>query len=283
MPEQNKLDTTVFFAHDSLREGQKEMLEDSISALKMNGHHLAAAPTGIGKTAAALAAALETSSQSVNKKIFFLTGRQSQHKIVIETIREINKSLDFQNIKCVDLIGRQSMCIELDLFSGKCNCEGGISKGKEIQYTRFSEEILEKPLHVDEVISKARGRLLCPWKALRNSAKDADIIVCDYNHLFIDAIRESSLPGLGVSLEDIIIVVDEAHNLPDRIRKGLERTLTKQIVMHGRFEVEEFMGYIQSKSEEKVWEWLLKSFKKLEKNMAIYFEKWSRGVEINKK
>ena len=283
MPEQNKLDTTVFFAHDSLREGQKEMLQDSISALKMNGHHLAAAPTGIGKTAAALAAALETSSQSVNKKIFFLTGRQSQHKIVIETIREINKSLDFQNIKCVDLIGRQSMCIELDLFSGKCNCEGGISKGKEIQYTRFSEEILEKPLHVDEVISKARGRLLCPWKALRNSAKDADIIVCDYNHLFIDAIRESSLPGLGVSLEDIIIVVDEAHNLPDRIRKGLERTLTKQIVMHGRFEVEEFMGYIQSKSEEKVWEWLLKSFKKLEKNMAIYFEKWSRGTEINKK
>jgi len=249
----------------------------------MNGHHLAAAPTGIGKTAAALAAALEASSQSVNKKIFFLTGRQSQHKIVIETIREINKSLDFQNIKCVDIIGRQSMCIELDLFSGKCNCEGGVSKGKEMQYIRFSEEILENPIHVDQVISKARGRLLCPWKALRNSAKDADIIVCDYNHLFIDAIRESSLPGLGVSLEDIIIVVDEAHNLPDRIRKGLERTLTKQIVMHGRFEVEEFMGYIQSKSEEKIWEWLLKSFKKLEKNMVTYFEKWNRGVEINKK
>ena len=77
--------------------------------------------------------------------------------------------------------------------------------------------------------------------------------------------------------------MDEAHNLPDRIRKGLERTLTKQIVMHGRFEVEEFMGYIQSKSEEKIWEWLLKSFKKLEKNMVTYFEKWNRGVEINKK
>ena len=283
MPKQNKLDTTIFFAHESLREGQKEMLEDSMNALKMNGHHLAAAPTGIGKTAAALAAALEASSQSPNKKIFFLTGRQSQHKIVIETIREINKSLDFQNIKCIDIIGRQSMCIELDLFSGKCNCEGGVSKGKEMQYIRFSEEILENPIHVDQVISKARGRLLCPWKALRNSAKDADIIVCDYNHLFIDAIRESSLPGLGVSLEDIIIVVDEAHNLPDRIRKGLERTLTKQIVIHGRFEVEEFMGYVQSKSEEKIWEWLLKSFKKLEKNMATYFEKWNRGVEINKK
>jgi DNA excision repair protein ERCC-2 len=190
VPEHNKIEQTIFFAHESLRDGQKEMLEDSIYALKNEGHHLAAAPTGIGKTAAALAAALEVLSNSVNKKIFFLTGRQSQHKIVIDTIRDITKSLDFQNIKCVDLIGRQSMCLELDQFSGKCNCEGGISKGKEIQYERFSEEILDKPLHVDEVISKSRGRLLCPWKVLRNSAKDADIIVCDYNHLFIDIIRE---------------------------------------------------------------------------------------------
>ena len=95
------IEQTIFFAHESLRDGQKEMLEDSIYALKNEGHHLAAAPTGIGKTAAALAAALEDLSNSVNKKIFFLTGRQSQHKIVIDTIRDINKSLDFQNIKCV--------------------------------------------------------------------------------------------------------------------------------------------------------------------------------------
>ena len=161
-----------------------------MNALKMNGHHLAAAPTGIGKTAAALAAALEASSQSPNKKIFFLTGRQSQHKIVIETIREINKSLDFQNIKCVDIIGRQSMCIELDLFSGKCNCEGGVSKGKEMQYIGFSEEILKIQYMLIKLLVKPEAHM--PWKALRNSAKDADIIVCDYNHLFIDAIKFTS-------------------------------------------------------------------------------------------
>ena len=71
MPEQDKIEQTTFFAHESLRDGQKEMLEDSINALKNNGHHLAAAPTGIGKTAAALAAALEILSHSVNKKILY--------------------------------------------------------------------------------------------------------------------------------------------------------------------------------------------------------------------
>ena len=272
-----------FFAHQKLRSGQKEMLEDSINALRNNGHHLAAAPTGIGKTAAALAASLEILSNSVNKKIFFLTGRQSQHKIVIKTIREINNSLDFKNIQCVDLIGRQSMCVELDLFAGKCNCEQSLPGGiKQIAYEDLKEEILESPLHVDEVIKKARERFLCPWKVLRNSAKDADVIVCDYNHLFIDVIRENSLPGLGANLEDIILIVDEAHNLPNRIRKGLERRLTKRILRGARYEIEEFMGDIQTESKEEVWKWVMNSFKKLEKNIGEYFKKWRAEIDSNK-
>ena len=48
--------------------------------------------------------------------------------------------------------------------------------------------------------------------------KYADIVVCDYNHVFIEGIRESSLPAMGVDLESSILIVDEAHNLPDRIR-----------------------------------------------------------------
>jgi len=281
--EQSKVKQSKFFAHHELREGQDEMLEDCINALEKNGHHLAAAPTGIGKTAASLAAALEILSLSDNKKIFFLTGRQSQHRIVIETIKEINASLDFKNVKCVDLIGRQSMCIELDSYSGKCNCEGGISKGKETKYEIFCEEILEKPLHVNEVITKSQSKLLCPYKALRNCAKDADVVVCDYNHLFIKNVRESSLPGLGVSLEDIILVVDEAHNLPNRIRKGLERTLTKQTVTHCKYEVEEYMGYLQSKSEEALWELIFKSLENLEKNLLKYFVKWKDNIGNNTK
>ena len=55
------------------RPGQLEMIQDGIKALAREGFHLAAAPTGIGKTAASLAAALEVASQSSQKKtVFFL-------------------------------------------------------------------------------------------------------------------------------------------------------------------------------------------------------------------
>ena len=53
--------SSLFFAHKSVRESQKEMIEDGKNALEKGDFLLAAAPTGIGKTAAALASALEIS------------------------------------------------------------------------------------------------------------------------------------------------------------------------------------------------------------------------------
>jgi len=44
--------------------------------------------------------------------------------------------------------------------------------------------------------------------------------VCDYNYLFSE-ILERFLPRLGRSLDDLVLIVDEAHNLPDRIRAHL--------------------------------------------------------------
>ncbi|MEO2243431.1 MAG: hypothetical protein ABGX49_07200, partial [Candidatus Poseidoniia archaeon] len=51
--------TPIWFAHEKVRESQSQMMWDGIEVLSQGGFLLAAAPTGIGKTAAALASALE--------------------------------------------------------------------------------------------------------------------------------------------------------------------------------------------------------------------------------
>ena len=54
-----ELDSGVrFLAHEELREGQVNMINDAFGAITDGGFLLANAPTGIGKTAASLAAAL---------------------------------------------------------------------------------------------------------------------------------------------------------------------------------------------------------------------------------
>ena len=57
-----------WLAHPKPREGQIEMIASCLDTLKNGGAHLASAPTGIGKTAAALAAALEFANSGPQKR-----------------------------------------------------------------------------------------------------------------------------------------------------------------------------------------------------------------------
>lgn len=240
-----------FFAHDTLRPSQKEMLEDGLNTLRENGFLLAAAPTGIGKTAASLAAALKISYDSVNeKKILFLTGRQSQHRIVVDTIKSLNerKDSDTSDIKLVDIIGREGMCKNIQPLTGECSCEVNIEEGsRKSRRIRLANRILESPMHVEEIIQLAEKVESCPWAAARFAAKGARVIVCDYNHVFIENVMELSLPAMGVELENTILIVDEAHNLPDRIRNGLERIVEHRTFEDAYSELEEFLGNKENK------------------------------------
>ena len=239
-----------FLAHIEPRPGQIDMIRECRESLKKNGHHLAAAPTGIGKTAAAIAAALEVALESTKKPhILFLTGRQSQHKIVIDTVRKINSMIEGvkRPIKVVDIIGRESMCEVVDVQSGRCLCEQGSSESAR---GRLKDDvrkfILEYPRHVEEIVDKSKTWGVCAWQTCRSAVKDSDILVCDYNHIFAEQVRESSLPSMGISLKNCILIVDEAHNLPDRIRMSMERVITPIIIRNAAMELEEYMGTLEN-------------------------------------
>ena len=253
--------TYPFLAHAKPRPGQLEMIQDGILALAKGGFHLAAAPTGIGKTAASLAAALDIAGRSSQKKtVFFLTSRQTQHRIVVDTVRRINeRRKGSMPVRLVDMVGQAGMCVQPFakesplVFSLLCSqarktrsCKPWITSAPGLK-----ERILATPLHVDELVDISRTHTVhgepaqtCPWKAAREAVSDADVFVGDYNHLFDDGVRESSLKAMDVSLEDIIIVVDEAHNLPDRIRMTLEKRLTRTMIRNTQMELEEYAGVL---------------------------------------
>ncbi|MFL2969135.1 MAG: ATP-dependent DNA helicase [Candidatus Poseidoniaceae archaeon] len=250
-----------WLAHPTPREGQAEMIAACIDTLQKGAAHLASAPTGIGKTAAALAAALEIANSSEERKtIMFLTPRQSQHRIVVDTVRRINELRGEQKITLVDMIGQSGMCVEP--FAGNRGASFSLmcSKHRQNKQCRpwltnapgFEKRILSDPLHVDELVEISKTHMengekkqTCPWKAARNAAKEAQVIVCDYNHLFIEEVRNASLKAMDLRLDDLIVIVDEAHNLPDRVRMGMQRRLTPTMVRNAASEIEEHLGNMQ--------------------------------------
>lgn len=247
-------ESELFFAHENVRDSQGEMISDGIRVLSEGGFLLAAAPTGIGKTAAALASALQSSFDNhlstERPNIIFMTGRQSQHKIVVDTVRKINSRIPdgIPKISLVDIIGREGMCDHVEAMTGKCNCEDDvIEESRKSRRADLRQRILEEPRHVDWTVKYGRARKICPWAAARSAAGHADVLVCDYNHVFVENVREASLPAMGIELESSILIIDEAHNLPDRIRSGLERRVTDQVFRRARDNIEEYKGNLQRK------------------------------------
>ena len=271
-----------YFAHLEVRESQSDMITDGIEALLCEGTLLASAPTGIGKTAASLASAINVQrSSSDNLKILFLTGRQSQHRIVVDTVQKINQKLGTTEprIRLVDLIGRDGMCRNVDRMRGTCDCEDELDASMRDELRDdMQANILRRPTHVDDLIQNCRRVNLCPWTTAREVVKNCDILVCDYNHVFIDSVREASLASMGVDIENTILIVDEAHNLPDRVRNGMERRIISNTFRDARFEVQEHLEtaieLAASKGEDvelDEMEWAERSLKRLPNKLLPTF------------
>ena len=206
-------------------------------------HLLANAPTGIGKTSAVITPCLEYALEN-NKKVFFLTSKQSQHKIAIDTLKKIKENGN--EFSAVDIISKQKMCPSKVarkpniVFNQICK-----QSRKKKGCTFFNSENIEvnqyikdNICHVEETIKLCEDNFLCSHDVALNVGKEADIIVCDYNYVFSD-IAYTILPKFNVALEDMIIIVDEAHNLPGRIRQNTNVELSIKALNNAKKELKD--------------------------------------------
>ncbi|NOR84918.1 DEAD/DEAH box helicase [archaeon] len=230
------------FPFDTIRDGQKKFIDEAAKSIKGCVPLIAHAPTGIGKTAAALAPAVEYAIKN-KKKVLFLTPRHAQHKIVIETLKNMSEKYE-KTIRVVDLIGKKWLCgLPESEFMGssefqdycKHKRKDGICALYKNTYPKKDGELNETAkviiryldnniLHSDNAKNKCTG--FCPYEIFSQRAKRADVIIADYFHIFHPKIRNAFLNKIKTELKNIILIVDEAHNLPARARNLLSVQLT---------------------------------------------------------
>ncbi|PSH00995.1 MAG: hypothetical protein BRC30_00600, partial [Nanohaloarchaea archaeon SW_7_46_7] len=175
------------FPFDEKRDKQEKMMEKVRSAIDREGTVVSHAPTGLGKTAASLTPGLEKALQG-DEKVLFLTPRNSQHQIALETAKKINKRQD-ANVKTVDLIGKDHLC-EADSISR--TGEGPDCPRHSNTFTDSHEltdkakkkikELQNEALTAEEV--KKRCKDVCAYQISLYMTRKADLIVADYFHIF---------------------------------------------------------------------------------------------------
>ncbi len=247
---------TNFFPHDIIRGGQDQLIKDLEQTFSEKKILLAHAPTGLGKTASALAVAIPYALEN-NKKILFLTNRHTQHQIAIETLKLIKQKTGEQVI-CADLIGKKWMCNQevAGLFGSEFNeyCKSVVEKGECPFYSRVRDkknltveakvklhELMNKsPQHCEEVIVLGKAAEMCSYELSLALAKEALVLIGDYYYAFNPFVQNTLFNKLELKMEDIILIVDEGHNLPNRIAEMASSLLTSNMVKNGVMEAKKY-------------------------------------------
>ncbi|MBT7367720.1 ATP-dependent DNA helicase [Candidatus Woesearchaeota archaeon] len=282
----NEFKRDFWFPFDTVRDIQVDLLKKIHQTIKTKSHLIAHAPTGLGKSAAALAPALKYAFDH-GKKVFFLTSRHTQHNIAIDTLKKIKEEFNL-NFQVVDMIGKKHMCsvegienLYSNEFSDFCKkqkeeqkCEFYTNTKKNNKLTTEAQIVLKKlkdasPAHIEEFKEQCKNSDLCAYEMASSLAKDAQVIVADYYYIFNPLIRDLFFAKSQITLNDCIVIVDEGHNLPDRIRNLMTSQISSNTLKRAIKEAKKFSYADTLKKLVKLQDVLLKLSGTIEKKEKL--------------
>ncbi|MFH1072211.1 MAG: ATP-dependent DNA helicase [Nanoarchaeota archaeon] len=247
----------VFFPHAQVREIQDQLIEAIMQCLEQKKNLVVHAPTGLGKTAAAASPSLKFANDH-GLVIFFLTSRQTQHRIAFDTALEIRKKYKL-TFNAVDIIGKKWFCLQPNVQrlasgdfheycrkmreDGLCEFYTNLRKGEQYSSsTVHSLRLLRKTgiNKIEQVIALGREQSLCPYEVSVLMAKDARMVIADYYYIFSKRIRENFFNKLDLDLEKVILIIDEAHNLPARIKELASQKLSTLTLNRAIYEAKKY-------------------------------------------
>ena len=92
---------------------------------------------------------------------------------------------------------------------------------------------------------------ICPYEIMSLYAKNSDMVIMNYSHLFSPDFQDIIFQWLEMDSEKVTLIIDEAHNLGDAVRAMNSRVLTMRMVDLAEKEVEKFEGTLgQARLEE---------------------------------
>ena len=215
------------------RQGQRDLSAQIFRAIKNNHSLYLMAPTGMGKTLAVLFSGLKTLMQRHADRIAYLTAKSTGKSEVEKTcILLTEKGARFRYLT---LTAKEKICINPEIFCETHVCLYATNFFDNL--TACLKEALDPELrHMgftqQTLVELAKKHSLCPYYLSTELIPWMDLVVGDYNYAFDPNIQTGHL--LGDTSKKTALLVDEAHNLPDRARAMYSSSLTKNQILKFR-------------------------------------------------
>ena len=200
------------FPFDSFRSGQREMAAAVYRSIRDKTRLLVQAPTGIGKTAAALFPAVKALGEGLTDIVFYLTAR-STGRLAAEQALKLMRARGLC-VRSVSVTAKAKICPMPQPVCDPETCpraRGHFDRQKLAVEASWSESALDE----SAVRRLAEEYRVCPFELSLALCETAQIVICDYNYVFDPKVR---LRRFFDRSGRYTLLIDEAHNLPDRMR-----------------------------------------------------------------
>lgn len=207
------------------REGQRELVTGVYHTIHKGRQLFIQAPTGIGKTMAAIFPTVRAVGEGYGDKIFYLTAKTITRTVAEEAFAILKgKGLSY---KILSITAKEKLCLceETECNPEKCPYAKG-------HFDRVNDAVFDLLNSKDtflreELLAQAEVYQVCPYEMCLDVSTWVDAIICDYNYAFDPKVHLKRFFGDSVR-GDYLFLIDEAHNLVERGRKMYSATLCKE-------------------------------------------------------
>ncbi len=203
-----------YFPYGQWRRRQRDIAAFVYESLSMGRAAFVEAPTGLGKTTSALSGALAYVEEEGGKIVWLVRTRNEALAPVRELLALRRRGVE---VPFVVLRNKRDMCCYVGLkrlpyeeFVEECRYL--VSRGRCEYYASSSAGALPVSLPPGAAASLLCSRGVCPYETAKGLVGRSTVVVASYYYVF------SAMPvDMGIALDDAVLVIDEAHNLPEAV------------------------------------------------------------------
>ena len=207
------------FPYACWRPGQKRFAAGIWQAALGRKRLFAQAPTGIGKTVAALVPALRTLGETGSARVIFLTARTTGRRSALDAAGRMLRGGAW--FTACEIGAKDKVCPRAirDCRPEICPMAAGFFDRLPAALEAVQGGMVDLPA----LQALAQAHDICPFELSLALAVRADLVVCDYNYIYDPVVALRDLLTGGA-----ILLVDEAHQLAPRVRDAYSARLDTQ-------------------------------------------------------
>ena len=237
------------FPFPNPRPGQIELMREIEQGMTEGKPLLIQAPTGLGKTVGVLYPVLRE-ALGRGQRVVYVTPKNSQHSVAEDAVSRFQET--GARVKSLSITAKAKICFKNEPLCNPDYCEYARDYYAKL-HTHGILDILAQKRKLKARVFRALGEQyqVCPFELQIDGAREADIIICDYNYVFAPRSALGRVTELAVDQAGKPnLVIDEAHNLPSRAMDCYSPMLSSLTLEKMRDEIRKLPALFRREAEE---------------------------------